>query len=248
MPMPCPYLTGKVERKIFTELPYPDPGGVNEAMNRAGFRRSQGISYRPVCENCRSCISVRVPVADFTPSESLRRISRRNQNLSATVVATLATDEQYGLFQRYLITRHRDAGMDGMSPDDYAEMIESCTADSFLIEYRLAPTAPGRGGPLIATMVFDQFSDGISLIYSFFDPEMDRLSLGTFMILDQIGRAKARELSFVYLGYWIRQSDKMSYKARFRPLEGFIDERWVPMGLDVLLHEKAAVAAAPQHI
>lgn len=255
-PSPCPYLPGRVERKVFTQLSGPETGAINETMNRSGFRRSQNIAYRPVCEDCTSCVSVRVVAGDFSATDSLRRIVRRNRDLVSSVVLPQASGEQYELFRRYLGSRHRGGGMDGMEPEDFADMVECCPPQTRLVEYRRRPKSQpgnehmpksghmngGGAGDLIAACIVDRFGDGFSLIYSFFRPEESRRSLGHYMILDQIQRARRLGLPYVYLGYWIRESSKMAYKARFGPLEGFVVDRWIPFAPE--LAAQAGQAAA----
>ena len=229
-PSPCPYLAGREERKVFTHLVGERAIALNDALTQGGFRRSQNIAYRPACEGCRACVSVRVIAADFAPRRGLARIGRRNADIVGTEVTPSPSSEQYSLFRRYLDSRHPDGGMADMSVLDYAMMVEDTHVATTMIEYRFrGPDTPitGRGeGPVIATALTDVLSDGLSMVYSFFDPSYEERSLGTFMILDHIRRAKRLGLPYVYLGYWVEGSAKMDYKARFRPQEQLGPRGW----------------------
>lgn len=212
-PTPCPYLPGRLERKVFTRV---DPGegpGLNDALTHAGFRRSQSILYRPACERCSACKSARIPVADFAFSRSQRRILKRNDDLTREIKPAEATLEQFGLMSLYLEARHGDGDMAGMDFFDYATMVEDGMQRTQIAEYR------DRDGILVAAALIDELADGYSLIYSFYDPSRQRGSPGTFMILDHVRRALQAGLPHVYLGYWVEGSAKMDYKARFSPLE-----------------------------
>jgi arginyl-tRNA--protein-N-Asp/Glu arginylyltransferase len=215
---PCPYLSGQVERKVFANLPFSDGPGVNDQLTQAGFRRSQNIAYRPACEACDACISVRVPVGDFAFSRNHRRVLNRNGDVSRSLVEAEATVEQFDLLRRYLAARHPGGGMSDMTWQDYVSMVEDTAVRTHLIEYRL--TSPDGGpGDLIAVTLTDMLSDGLSMVYSFFDPDCSDRSLGVFAILDHLRQAAAIGLPYLYLGYWVQGSPKMDYKARFRPLE-----------------------------
>ncbi len=216
-PSPCPYLDGREERKVFAHLPLSDGPGVNDVLTEAGFRRSQNIAYRPACETCDACVSARIPVADYAFSRSEERVLDRSSDLSRNLVEAEATQEQFELLRRYLDARHSGGGMADMTWIDYVAMVEDTAVRTHLIEYRL-PVAVGPGD-LIGCILVDVLSDGLSLVYSFFDPAAKRRSLGSFMILDHIRQARAAGLPYVYLGYWVPGSGKMAYKARFSPLE-----------------------------
>ncbi|MDE1466990.1 arginyltransferase [Aurantiacibacter sp. D1-12] len=225
-PAPCPYLPGKTERKVFTELKGPHAEQLNDALGRIGFRRSQTVAYRPSCADCRACVSVRVAAKDFKPSSSQKRLLKRNSDLVSSECRPWATEEQFALLQRYLEHRHPGGGMAAMDEVDYADMVEHTSVSSFVVEYR-EPTADGSTGRLVGACLMDRQADGLSMIYSFFDPEHeDRSGLGTYVILDHIRRAAATDLPYVYLGYWVAGSERMQYKVRFRPLEQLGPDGW----------------------
>jgi leucyl-tRNA---protein transferase len=217
-PSPCPYLPGREERKVFTHLIGRRATALNDTLTQSGFRRSQTIAYRPACETCRCCVSVRVKVEEFRASQSLRRVIDQNRDLQSTVLRTEPTSEQYSLFRAYLDVRHADGGMADMTVLDYSMMVEDSHVESRLVEYRLRSEEP-HGSELIAVCLTDLLADGLSMVYSFYAPEADKRSLGTFMILDHIERARRLGLPHVYLGYWVEGSKKMAYKARFLPQE-----------------------------
>jgi leucyl-tRNA---protein transferase len=229
-PTPCPYLPGQHERKVFTHLIGKRAGELNDTLSSGGFRRSQTIAYRPACEACRACVSVRVCVDDFKPGRTMRRIIERNQDLIGVVGINQASSEQYSLFRRYIDTRHGDGGMAEMTMLDYAMMIEDSHVETELVAYRRrGPDSfitKAGSGPLIATCLVDRLSDGLSLVYSFYAPEMADRSLGTFMILDHIERARKAGLPYLYLGYWVNGSRKMDYKSRFTPQERLLASGW----------------------
>ena len=217
-PSPCPYLPDREERKVFAHLPLLDGALVNDSLTQGGFRRSQNIAYRPACEACSACASARIPVTDYVFSRSERRILNGNGELARHVVEAEATMEQFDLLRRYLTARHPGGGMADMGWPDYVAMVEDTAVRTHLVEYRAPPEDRGPGD-LIACALVDQLGDGLSLVYSFFDPLMSRRSLGSFIILDHIVQAGLIEAPYVYLGYWVRGSAKMDYKARFSPVE-----------------------------
>lgn len=222
---PCPYLPGQTERKVFANLPFSDGAHVNDELTQAGFRRSQNIAYRPACEACDACVSVRIPTGEFVFSRSQRRILRANEDLSRDLVEAEATTEQFDLLRKYLNARHPEGGMSGMGWPDYVAMVEDTAVRTHLIEYRL-PSADGGPGDLVGVCLTDLLSDGLSMVYSFFDPELDERSPGRFAILDHVRQALAVNLPYVYLGYWVRGSQKMDYKASFRPMEQLTRLGW----------------------
>jgi arginine-tRNA-protein transferase len=221
--LPCPYLPSRFERKLVTELTGPLAVEQYEILSRAGFRRSHSIAYRPACSGCSACVAVRVVVREFEPSHSLARVLRRSHHLPMAVLPPRATREQYTLFVRYLDDRHGDGEMVGMDFRDYRAMVEDTAVDTRLIEIR------SDDGRLMAACLADWSRDGISAVYSFFDPEQRRQSLGSVIILRLIEQARRDGLPYVYLGYWIAGSRKMAYKARFRPLEAFGRDGWKRM-------------------
>ncbi len=228
-PSPCPYLSGNEERKVFTHLVGERAGELNDLLTHGGFRRSQSIAYRPACDGCKSCVSVRVVAADFRPTRTMRRILARNHDIVGDMRTAVPTSEQYSVFRAYLDARHRDGGMADMTVLDYAMMVEDSHVETRLIDYRRrGPGGPdGRAaGDLLAVALTDVLSDGLSMVYSFFEPDAGARSLGTFMILDHIARARRMGLPYVYLGYWVRGSQKMDYKSRFLPQERLLSAGW----------------------
>jgi arginine-tRNA-protein transferase len=229
-PSPCPYLAGKEERKVFTHLVGERAAELNDLLTHGGFRRSQSIAYRPACDACRACISVRVIAGEFRPSRSMRRVLDRSSDLIGEMRAAVPASEQYSVFRAYLDSRHRDGGMADMTVLDYAMMVEDSHVQTRIIEYRKrGPDSgiTGRGaGKLVAVALVDVLSDGLSMVYSFFDPDEEARSLGTFMILDHIARARRMGLAYVYLGYWVQGSRKMDYKGRFLPQERLMPSGW----------------------
>ena len=229
-PTPCPYLEGQKERKVFTHLVGERAGELNDILTQGGFRRSQSIVYRPACEVCRACVSVRVIVHDFVPDRDFRKIIRRNSDLVGQLVPGKAISEHYALFRDYLDARHAEGGMALMSVGDFKMMVEDSHVDTRLIEYRrrgLDSGITGKGeGPLVALALTDVMGDGFSMVYSCYAQGGDRRSLGTYLILDHIARVRAMGLRHLYLGYWVEGSRKMAYKARFRPQERLMPAGW----------------------
>jgi len=223
-PQPCPYLPGRMERKLFTALQGDHAEAMNDKLSQQGFRRSQNVLYRPSCAECAACLSARIRVADFTPSRSQRRVHKRNAHLQRDVTSAWATEDQYALFRRYLDHRHTHGGMADMDVFEYSAMVEETPVRTRVLEYRDRATGPT--GPLVAACLSDVLEDGLSLVYSFFDPDMADQSLGSYMILDQIELARRVGLPFVYLGYWVPGSPKMDYKARFSALEVYHQGKW----------------------
>jgi leucyl-tRNA---protein transferase len=220
-PSACPYLSGQQERKIFTHLVGKRAAALNDLLTQTGFRRSQTIAYRPACESCRACVSVRVLVDDFRPSASQRRVIRSNADLTGSFLAPKPTNEHYVLFRSYLDARHPQGGMADMSSLDFAMMVEDTHIDTVLTEYRprRGTNADSGSGPLLAVCLTDRLADGLSLVYSFYAPEAARRSLGSFVILDHVEKARRLGLPHVYLGYWVEGSKKMGYKAAYLPQE-----------------------------
>jgi arginine-tRNA-protein transferase len=225
-PAPCPYLAGKTERKVFTELSGQHAAELNDALGRIGFRRSQGVAYRPSCIDCSACISVRVVASEFQPSSTQRKMLRKHADLEVTACKPWTTEEQYELLGRYLHARHPGGGMVDMDENDFADMVEQSPVKTFVVEYR-EKSINGRPGKLVGACLTDQQGDGLSMIYSFFEPnDPERPGLGTFIILDHIMRAAKAGLPYVYLGYWVQDAPRMTYKARYRPLERLGPNGW----------------------
>ena len=229
-PQPCPYLPGRLERKLFTHLTHDKPHELVDRLLTSGFRRSQNIAYVPYCEGCQACVSVRVLVNEFEPDKSMRRILAKNNRLVARRVAPEPTPEQFRLFRAYIDARHSDGGMADMSVLDYRMMVEDSVIDTFLTEYREKPENAQdldiASWPLKAVALCDRLSDGVSMVYSYYDPADANLSLGTYMILDHIEFSRRIGLPHLYLGYWIEGSRKMAYKARFGPQERLGTDHW----------------------
>ena len=233
-PQPCPYLHGRAERKLFTALTGDSANELNNTLSRQGFRRSQNVLYRPSCESCVACMSARVRVSEFHPSRTQKRIARRNSHLRRLATSAWATEEQYELFRAYLDQRHADGGMTDMDIFEFAAMIEETPVRTRVIEYRSGaakddPDHPGSDR-LAAVCLTDVFDDGLSMVYSFYDPQLVDLSLGTHVILDHIAIAREAGLPYVYLGYWVPGSRKMGYKAAFSALEIYKGGEWQDLG------------------
>jgi leucyl-tRNA---protein transferase len=222
---PCPYIPGRYERKVFTHLVGPDARHLNTQLSQSGFRRSQNIAYRPACDRCSACVSVRVPVKSFDLSRGFRRVLKANEDVIAEVKPAKATSEQYSLFRTYVDHRHGEGGMADMTVLDFAAMVDDTLVDSRIVEYR-APTDYAPGGELVAAVLIDLLGDGLSMIYSYYDPLLASRSLGTFIILDTIRRTERMGLPYTYLGFWVNGSRKMDYKARFLPQERLGPEGW----------------------
>jgi arginine-tRNA-protein transferase len=231
-PQPCPYLPRRQERKLFTHLTVEKPPALIDNLLKGGFRRSQNIAYMPYCEGCQACVSVRVVLDRFEPSRSMRRIVTRNRDVVARRLAPAPSAEQYALFRAYIDSRHAEGGMADMSVLDYAMMVEDSIIDTSLTEYRIRPenslAQRPDDWPLVGVSLCDRLSDGISMVYSFYDPELTDRSLGSYMILEQALYARRQGLPYLYLGYWIAGSRKMSYKTRFQPQEQLTANGWMP--------------------
>ncbi|SFU21731.1 arginyltransferase [Mesorhizobium sp. YR577] len=223
VPAPCPYLERQFERKVFANLGKNNAAELNDLLSQGGFRRSQNIAYRPACDACHACISVRVLVEEFNKTRSMRWVWQRNANLTSCAYKAQPSTEQYNLFRRYVNVRHRTGGMYDMGVLDYAMMVEDTHVNTQVVEYRRrgpdVSTAGINEGVLVAVALTDVMADGLSMVYSFYDPDERNVSLGTFIILDHIKRARALKLPYVYLGYWVEGSSKMQYKIRFTPQE-----------------------------
>jgi arginine-tRNA-protein transferase len=222
-PVTCPYVAGRAERKLIVELSGAAAADFYDELSRAGFRRSQGFAYRPACPQCNSCVPVRIAVDDFTHSRSTRRVRNANRCLSGRLIAARATPEQYQLFTAYQRSRHRDSDMAAMGYSDYRAMVEDTPLRTVLAEFRDA------AGTLVAASLLDRLDDGVSAVYSYYDPSFEKRSLGTWSILWLVEECRRQGLAYVYLGYWIDESPKMAYKARFPAIERLTADGWVPI-------------------
>ncbi|BBK41929.1 putative arginyl-tRNA--protein transferase [Allostella vacuolata] len=221
--LPCPYLDGKMERKVLTEIAGPTAASLYNGLSRAGFRRSHHLAYRPACAGCNACVPVRVAVDRFVPSRNLRRLARLSDELATAEEPARATGEQYRLFTRYQRSRHAESDMATMTYGDYRAMVEDSPIETRLLTLRDA------AGQLFAACLADRLDDGYSAVYSFFDPDQARRSLGTMLVLRLVEQAVVQSLPYVYLGYWIADSRKMAYKVRFQPLEALGPSGWATM-------------------
>jgi arginyl-tRNA--protein-N-Asp/Glu arginylyltransferase len=218
-PQPCPYLEGRTERKLFTALQGDGAQKLHDGLSQQGFRRSQNVLYRPSCADCSACLSARIDVSAFSPTKSQKRVLRRNVQIDRKATSPWATEDQYELFRTYLDSRHADGGMADMDVFEFAAMIEETPIRSRVVEYTDEDS-------LIGVCLTDVLADGLSMVYSFFSPDYERNSLGTYLILDHIRIAQEANLPYVYLGYWVPGSQKMGYKANFSGLEVFSGGNW----------------------
>lgn len=231
-PLPCPYLAGRTERKVVTELSGTDAEVLHDRLSRAGFRRSHNIAYSPVCPGCQACIPIRIDARAFEPDRTQRRIARANAGVVATEMPPRATAEQFALFNRYQKARHADGDMAAMGFYDYRAMVEDTPISSCVVELR------DGADRLLGACLTDRLSDGLSAVYSFYEPGEERRSIGTYIVLWLVERARELGLPYVYLGYWVPESRKMAYKARFRPSEVLMGGSWRVLS-------EAAAAPAP---
>lgn len=228
-PAPCPYIPGRTERKVFAELKGSDSVEMNEALGRIGFRRSQNVVYRPSCDFCQACVSVRVLAPVFAPSATQKKLLKRHADLEVQACEPWSTEEQWQLLRRYLEARHPVGGMAAMDSHDYADMVEQSPVDTVVVEYR-EPSVGGRPGRLVGCCLTDKQSDGLSMIYSFYEPDLaNRRGLGSYIILDHIVRAGLARMPFVYLGYWIDGCDRMAYKKSYKPAHALVAGVWAPL-------------------
>jgi len=217
-----------MERKLFTALQGEHAQKLNDTLSKQGFRRSQNVLYRPSCSECSACLSARIRVDAFKPTRTQRKLMRRSADLTRNATSPWATEDQFALFRRYLDFRHAEGGMADMDIFEFAAMIEETPIRSRVIEYALGPD--GGRNDLAAVCLTDVFDDGLSMVYSFYDPDLTNRSLGTFLILDHIEIARDAGLPFVYLGYWVPGSRKMGYKAGFSGLEIYKGGQWQDIG------------------
>jgi arginine-tRNA-protein transferase len=222
-PVACPYVAGRAERKLIVELTGAAAADFYDELSRVGFRRSQGFAYRPACPQCTACVPVRIAVNDFAHSRSTRRVRNANRGLSGRLVAARATPEHFQLFVAYQRSRHRDSDMAAMTYADYRSMVEDTPLRTVISEFRDA------AGTLVAASLIDRLDDGVSAVYSFYDPALEKRSLGTWSILWLVDECRRQGLPYVYLGYWIGESPKMAYKARFPAIQRLSPIGWVPV-------------------
>ena len=220
---PCPYLPNRLERKLAISLDGPAAAAEYEKLTHAGFRRSHVFAYRPACPGCNACIAVRVRAAAYAPSASLARVARRNSGVTLAHTSAIARSDHAEVFRKYVQDRHAGGGMADMDMNDYAAMITQSGVDTRLAEFRQAD------GTLYGVMLYDVLSDGLSAVYLFFDPALSQLSPGNYMIIAMIEHAKSLGLDYVYLGYWIAECGKMSYKTRFQPMDALTPKGWMPL-------------------
>ena len=228
-PAPCPYLPDRNERKVFANLAVDGAAPLNDSLTRNGFRRSQTIAYRPACKSCSACMSVRIDVEKFNWSRRWRKLENKNSDLIRMPTRAVATREQFRLLKKYLNYRHEDGGMNDMEIRDYAGMVDASPVKTVVFEYRKPPLYNNDYGALTAAALTDVLRDGLSMVYSFFTPSDPKRSLGAYMILSHVRLAEELGLPYVYLGYWVKGSEKMDYKADFKPLEVFDGSEWTPL-------------------
>jgi leucyl-tRNA---protein transferase len=219
-PVPCPYVPGRAERKLIVELGGSEGAAFYDELSRAGFRRSHHFAYRPACRLCAACVPVRIAVERFAYTRSTRRIRSIDRDLGAELVPACATPEQFRLFLSYQRARHGDSEMASMTYADYRGMVEDSPVHTRIAEFR------DDAGTLVAASVIDLLDDGISAVYSFYDPQQQRRSLGSWSILWLVEHCRRHARPYVYLGYWIAESPKMAYKARFSALERLTEAGW----------------------
>lgn len=221
-PLPCPYLPDRVECRVVTELVGRDVPALHDALVLAGFRRSHSLAYAPTCPDCSACIAVRAVAGEFQPSRSQRRVWNLDADILVREAPAMATAEQFDLFAAYQRSRHRGGDMASMDFDDYRALVEDTAVETKAVEFR------DPDGLLVGLCLTDWIANGLSAVYSVFSPDVSRRSLGTYIILWLIERARELGLKHVYLGFWVADCSKMSYKANFQPLEGYIAGRWRP--------------------
>lgn len=221
---PCSYLSGRIARSEVVAPSQAVNAGNYTALIRHGFRRSGSFIYRPHCDHCQACISIRVPVADFKPTRSQRRAYHRHADLNTTMIEPVFSPEHYALYMRYQRARHAGGGMDVDDADQYADFLVSTGVKTFMVEFRSPSTVPTEG-ELKMVSIIDRVDDALSAVYTFFEPQRSQ-SFGTFNVLWQIDLARTLGLSYLYLGYWIDACQKMAYKSHFNPHELLIDGRW----------------------
>ena len=219
-PLPCPYLPDRVERRVVTELVGRDAAHFHDVLSNAGYRRSHSVAYTPACPDCDACVAVRIVSNEFAATRSMKRVAKANAGISVNECDPVATEEQYALFRLYQQSRHASGDMARMDFVDYRALIEETPVESTVFEFRDSDEC------LVAACLVDRVESGLSAVYSYFDPDLSSQSLGTYIILWLIERAKHVDLPYVYLGFWVSECDKMSYKAKFQPLERYTPSGW----------------------
>ena len=226
----CPYIRGQTEQRIAVDISK-DPQ-CHDGLAAAGFRRVENWVYRPACPQCNACLPWRVDAENFKPSRNMSRIIKKNRDLTRHIASPTPSDDHYRLFKTYVTSRHDDGQMAQMDQYDFTSMISNSPIETVLISYNDAENN------LVGAILSDLQSDGLSAVYSFFEPDLTTRSLGTFMVLDLLGIARESDFNWVYLGYFVEGSRKMEYKARFAPAEVFKDGQW--QGVSSLRDETAA--------
>ncbi len=215
----CNYLPGQQSTSLFADPDLQKNKTLHSSLSRQGFRRSGEFIYRPGCESCNACVATRLPVHEFQPTRGQRRTWKQNQDLTTEIIPAEFNAEHFELYQRYLSTRHAGGGMDEPTPEGYMSFLSSSWSETLFFEFRL-------DGKLAAIAVVDELENAVSAVYTFFDPELSKRSLGRFAILYEIEYARQKGLKWLYLGYWIDECQKMQYKQDYQPQEHFSKNQW----------------------